>query len=304
MNNYQIDVWKNYYEQAGYQNFENILLAIKEGKFKSEITEIRNSLKENNKNKSDRLKNSLSGFTVSAIFDEERRKERVIKYYGVMVLDIDNLKDEEEVERIKKEIEKIEYTKMVFVSPSGLGLKIIVETNNTDVERHTEVYKKLVNYYKNQLNVEFDSQTCDVSRLCFFSYDETAYYNCESKIFISEKDIKKEKKMMENKVISNDGKYNKVISNDGKYNKVIEEIIEFTKRKQKYAQGNRNRFVYLLVKNSKLGGVPEEIIREFCINNYVEEDFPVEEIASIMEVYNDDEIKFGEYEYRYKKFLK
>ena len=49
MNNYQIDVWENY-KQAGYQNFENILLAIKEGKFKSEITEIRNSLKENNKN--------------------------------------------------------------------------------------------------------------------------------------------------------------------------------------------------------------------------------------------------------------
>ena len=290
MNNYQIDVWKNYYEQAGYQNFENILLAIKEGKFKSEITEIRNSLKENNKNKSGRLKNSLSGFTVSAIFDEKRRKERVIKYYGVMVLDIDNLKDEEEVERIKKEIEKIEYTKMVFVSPSGLGLKIIVETNNTDVERHTEVYKELVNYYGNQLNVGFDSQTCDVSRLCFFSYDETAYYNCKSKIFIS----KKEKKMMENKVVSN----------GGEYNKVIERIIEFTKRKQRYVKGNRNRFVYLLVKNSKLGGVPEEIIREFCINNYVEEDFPVEEIESIMEVYNDDEIKFGEFEYRYRKLLK
>ena len=219
-----------------------------------------------------------------------------------MVLDIDNLKDEEEVERIKKEIEKIEYTKMVFVSPSGLGLKIIVETNNTDVERHTEVYKELVNYYENQLNVGFDSQTCDVSRLCFFSYDETAYYNCESKIFISEKDTKKEKKMMENKVVSN----------GGEYNKVIERIIEFTKRKQRYVRGNRkryvrgnrNRFVYLLVKNSKLGGVPEELIREFCINNYVEEDFPVEEIESIMEVYNDDEIKFGEYEYRYRKFLK
>ena len=290
MNNYQIDVWKNYKEQVGYLNFENIFLAIKEGEFKSEITEIRNYLKENNKNKSDELKNNLLSFTVSAIFDEKRRKERVIKYYGVMVLDIDDLKDEEEVERIKKEVEKIEYTKMAFVSPSGLGLKIIVETNNTDVERHTEVYKELVNYYGNQLNVKFDSQTCDVSRLCFFSYDETAYYNCESKIFIS----KKEKKMMENKVVSN----------GGEYNKVIERIIEFTKRKQRYVKGNRNRFVYLLVKNSKLGGVPEEIIREFCINNYVEKDFPVEEIESIMEVYNDDEIKFGEYEYRYKKFLK
>jgi hypothetical protein len=290
MNNYQIDVWENYNEQLGYLSLENVFFAIKEAEFKSEITEIRNCLKENHKNKSDELKNSLLGFTVSAIFDEKRRKERVIKYYGVMVLDIDNLKDEEEVERIKKEIEKIEYTKMVFVSPSGLGLKIIVETNNTDVERHTEVYKELVNYYGNQLNVEFDSQTCDVSRLCFFSYDETAYYNCESKIFIS----KKEKKMMENKVVSN----------GGEYNKVIKRIIEFTKRKQRYVKGNRNRFVYLLVKNSKLGGVPEEIIREFCINNYVEEDFPVEEIESIMEVYNDDEIKFGEYEFRYKKFLK
>ena len=150
MNNYQIDVWKNYKEQVGYLNFENIFLAIKEGEFKSEITEIRNYLKENNKNKSDELKNNLLSFTVSAIFDEKRRKERVIKYYGVMVLDIDDLKDEEEVERIKKEVEKIEYTKMAFVSPSGLGLKIIVETNNTDVERHTEVYKELVNYYGNQ----------------------------------------------------------------------------------------------------------------------------------------------------------
>ena len=53
-----------------------------------------------------------------------------------------------------------------------------------------------------------------------------------------------------------------------------------------------------------MGGVPEELIREFCINNYVEKDFPVKEIESIMEVYNDDEIKFGEFEYRYKKFLK
>ena len=85
---------------------------------------------------------------------------------------------------------------------------------------------------------------------------------------------------------------------------IIERIIEFTKRKQKYVKGNRNRFVYLLVKNSKLGGVPEEIIREFCINNYVEEDFPVGEIESIMEVYNDDEIKFGKYKYKYRKLLK
>ena len=299
MNNYQIDVWENYNEQLGYLSLENVFFAIKEAEFKSEITEIRNCLKENHKNKSDELKNSLLGFTVSAIFDEKRRKERVIKYYGVMVLDIDDLKDEEEVERIKKEVEKIEYTKMVFVSPSGLGLKIIVETNNTDVERHTEVYKKLVNYYENQLNVEFDSQTCDVSRLCFFSCDETAYYNEESKIFISEDDTKKKKKIMEKKVIEK-----KVINNDRKYHKAIEKIIEFTKIKQKYVKGNRNRFVYLLVKNSKRGGVPEEVIREFCINNYVEEDFPVEEIESIMEVYNDDEIKFGEYEYRYKKFLK
>ena len=97
---------------------------------------------------------------------------------------------------------------------------------------------------------------------------------------------------------------NKVVSNGGEYNKVIERIIEFTKRKQKYVKGNRNRFVYLLVKNSKLGGVPEEIIREFCINNYVEEDFPIEEIESIMEVYNDDEIKFGKYKYIYRKLLK
>lgn len=290
MNNYKIDVWYNYNNKAtaGY-TLSEMFEVIKIGQLKNHIEEIRTFFKEGNKKEANKSKNELPGFTVSGIFGTRRRKEDIIKYYGLMTLDIDNLKDEEEVKRIKEKICKIKYTKMAFISPSGLGIKIIVETNNTDVEKHKEVYQEVVNYYKQELNVEFDKQTIDVSRLCFISYDEEAYLNLDSEIFIS----KKSNIIANQKTIYND---------DDEFDRIIEEIKEFTKKRQEYKKGNRNRFVYLLVKNCKGAGITKERILEFCLNNYKEEDFTQIEIEMIVKsVYNNDKIEFGKWKNKNKK---
>lgn len=304
MNVFNLDIWENYKHSEIKYLFE-IYDFIMEGKYKNEIEKIRLLFKKGKKKEADKLKNELPGFTTSGIFDTDRRKENLIKYYGLMVLDIDKLESEEEVEQIKEKARNMPETKMAFVSPSGLGLKIIVETNNTDVERHTEVYKELVEYYEKALEVELDSQTCDVARLCFFSYDENAYYNIDSKIFQSEvlkntpkKEIRKEIKIKKEIKIQ-------IINDLEKYDKVIEEVICFTRKRQNYESGNRNRFVYLLVKNAKLGGVSDDIILEYCLNHYVEDDFIDKEIEDIVKsVYNDEKIEFGKFANKYKKFLK
>lgn len=304
MNVFNLDVWENYKHSEIRYLFE-ICDFIMEGKYKNEIEKIRLLLKKGKKKEADKLKNELPGFTASGIFDTDRRKENLIKYYGLMVLDIDKLESEEEVEQIREKAKKMPETKMAFVSPSGLGLKIIVETNNTDVERHTEVYKELVEYYEKALEVKLDSQTCDVARLCFFSYDENAYYNIDSEIFRSEvlkntpkKEIRKEIKIKKEVKIQ-------IINDLEKYNKVIEEVVYFTGKRQKYESGNRNRFVYLLIKNAKLGGVSDDIILEYCLNHYVEDDFIDKEIEDIVKsVYNDEKIEFGKFANKYKKFLK
>lgn len=285
MNVFNLDTWENY-KHSGVMYLYEIYDSIKEGEYKNEIEKIRLLLKKEMKQEADELKRKLPAFTVSGIFNTNRREEYLIKYYGLMTLDIDNLKDEEEVKRIKEKICKIKYTKMAFISPSGLGIKIIVETNNTNVEKHKEVYKELLNYYKQELDIEFDEKTIDVARLCFISYDEEAYFNLDSEIFISKNtNIGKEKV-------------------DDEFDRIIEKIIEFTKKRQEFKNGNRNRFVYLLVKNSKGAGITKERILEFCLNNYIEEDFTEEEIQNIVKsVYNDDKVCFGQWKYKYKKNL-
>ncbi|EKB57524.1 BT4734/BF3469 family protein [Bergeyella zoohelcum] len=285
MNVFNLDTWENY-KHSGVMYLYEIYDSIKEGEYKNEIEKIRLLLKKEMKQEADELKRKLPAFTVSGIFNTNRREEYLIKYYGLMTLDIDNLKDEEEVKRIKEKICKIKYTKMAFISPSGLGIKIIVETNNTNVEKHKEVYKELLNYYKQELDIEFDEKTIDVARLCFISYDEEAYLNLDSEIFISKNtNIGKEKV-------------------DDEFDRIIEKIIEFTKKRQEFKNGNRNRFVYLLVKNSKGAGITKERILEFCLNNCIEEDFTEEEIQNIVKsVYNDDKVCFGQWKYKYKKNL-
>lgn len=300
MNNYKIDVWHNYNAKSPETiSLSDIFESIKNEQLKNHIEEIRTFLKEGNKKEADKSKNELPGFTVSGIFFKERRKGNIKKYYGLMTLDIDNLTDEEEVKRIKEKICKIKYTKMAFISPSGLGIKIVVETNNTNVEKHKEVYQKLIDCYKQELNVEnvkFDEQTNDVSRLCFISSDREAYLNLDSEIYIyKESSANKKSNIIKEKVANEE-----TICNDDKFDRIIEIIIEFSKNKQKLEKGNRNKFVHLLVKNNKLAAITKEKILEYCLNNYVEEDFPEDEIINIVKsVYNNDKIIFGYYAYRY-----
>lgn len=298
MSNYKIDVWYNYNNKAtaGY-TLSEMFEVIKSGQLKNHIEEIRTFFKEGNKEEANKSKNELPGFTVSGIFNTRRRKEDIIKYYGLMILDIDNLKDEEEVKRIKEKICKIKYTKMAFVSPSGLGIKIIVETNNTDVEKHKEVYQEVVNYYKQELNVEFDKQTIDVSRLCFISSDGEAYLNLDSEIFISKNvNISKEKVVNEETIFTRE---ESLIL-------IEKEVIEFKNNCQRFEKGSRNSYVYLFAENCKGAGIIKEITIEYCLDNYVEEDFTEDEIITIIHsAYNNNKkVRFGQWKNKNKNLLK
>ena len=86
-----------------------------------------------------------------------------------------------QVERIKSEAIAIPYTTLCFISPSGMGLKIAVLVDSGK-EFHQEAYIQVVEYYANELDQDFDLQTKDIARLCYFSYDKDAYYNDTAKV--------------------------------------------------------------------------------------------------------------------------
>lgn len=98
--------------------------------------------------------------------------------------DIDGL-TEEKAERVKDLISSHHSTVYCFISPSGLGVKFGINVDPIKDDAH---YKQLFAYMKVWVKDEIDNsiildENCkDVRRLCFQSYDPSAYLNLEADI--------------------------------------------------------------------------------------------------------------------------
>lgn len=294
MSDYRINIWGEFVNHMEYKYLSEIFSDIKSGVYEEKIKKIRTLLLDGDIESSNKLKKELLGFTTSGIFyfNKSRKQENLLKYNGLVILDIDYLKNYGEVDMIFEKIIRIEETKMAFRSSSGLGIKIIVETNNNDPNKHTIVYKEVVKYYQVILGVEFDTKTCDIARLCFVSYDENAYLNLESKIF-------------EVSIIEESKDTKPVKTNDKLFELKMRIIIEFTERLQKFEEGNRNQFIFLLARNcSSYGGIDRELVVEFCIEKYEEDGFDGNEIRNIIiAVYKRYNHEFGKWTPKLNKQL-
>lgn len=188
-----------------------------------------------------------------------------------MVLDIDNIK-ESEVNALFEKIIEIKTTMMAFISPSGNGIKIIVKTDNEVVENHKNAYGEVVDFYKEALKskkevFKFDEKTCDVSRLCFISYDENAYLNLNAETFlISENEITATLKKIERRAEGSEFSLKMMIT------------IDFTKKMQPFERENRNNFLNLLGSNCYSYALEIENVISYCIEVFTDEDFTKEEI--------------------------
>jgi len=69
---------------------------------------------------------------------------------------------------------------LIFVSPSGDGLKIYIVVNNSTVENHLKHIEALTRYFFDTYQLEIDPSCKDISRACFLCHDPDAYYSTGS----------------------------------------------------------------------------------------------------------------------------
>ncbi|UFK97701.1 BT4734/BF3469 family protein [Kaistella faecalis] len=105
-----------------------------------------------------------------------RRSNTDLKQHsGLLCIDFDHL---ESLEEFRKKLLEDEYfdTELLFISPSGDGLKWIIAI---DLQKatHQEWFRALSNYLKKTYGVETDQSGKDVSRACFLPHDSGAYIN-------------------------------------------------------------------------------------------------------------------------------
>lgn len=116
--------------------------------------------------------NRFDYVTFSGVF--ERRNDKYLqKHSNLITIDFDHLED---LNKVREQLLSDSYfeTELLFVSPSGDGLKWIIRI---DLEEATqaEYFIAISNYIKQTYNIEVDASGKDVSRACFLPHDANAF---------------------------------------------------------------------------------------------------------------------------------
>ncbi len=145
---------------------------IKSDAFKSQTQKLRTILdkKEARKYKSSNFHYATFSGTFSKRSDAELKE-----HSGLLTVDFDHL---ENVSALKEKLLHDEYfeTEMMFVSPSGDGLKWIIPIDLSQAS-HQEYFQAVFNYVKHTYGYSIDESGKDVSRACFLPHDSEVYIN-------------------------------------------------------------------------------------------------------------------------------
>jgi hypothetical protein len=236
---------------------------IKEGKYKDDVQKVTGLASQGKKEEADKLKKQLLAFTPSAIFEGGRKLEYLKQYSQYIIVDLDKITPEQ-LQAAFDKAAAIPYTFCCFRSPSGNGIKILIEVTSTQ-EHHEQAYKQVADYYEQQIGLPIDRSGKDITRLCFVSYDPQAHRNIYNEKFPVVFNGTVQKKIQDPRTAPH---LTAPQEEENQYALAFQMQINFTNQKSQYGQYNRNNYIYLLASNCNRAGIPEQDTLQLCLQNF------------------------------------
>lgn len=277
---------------------EEIVSAIGSPKYRNTVESVRRIFLEQGEKAANEEKKKLPSVTFSANYRGGRSNATLVKYLGYIVIDIDHL-SKEELARILQTVRACSYTRIAFISPKGMGLKIIAHTQRPDgtlpdtiqeiEDFHNAAYNKVASFYSQLCQTEIDTSGQDVGRTCLLSYDPGIYFNRDATPFIVEqpplfyKTQKKKKKTPGRKKQETD---NNPVSEETALNyhsshaSLMVTLNYYHNKSEKYTEGNRNNYLHHLACKYNRHGIPEQEAAAFIKSLFT--DLPAEETDSLI----------------------
>ena len=112
--------------------------------------------------------------TFSGLFSK-RTDAALIRHSGLITLDFDHVSNLQELRDMLLRDRYFE-TELMFVSPSGDGLKWIISIDLKECN-HQDWFKAIAAYLKASYHLEVDKSGKDISRACFLPHDPAVYIN-------------------------------------------------------------------------------------------------------------------------------
>lgn len=107
-----------------------------------------------------------------------RKDEALTQHSRLICLDFDHVGSTQDLWKLKEQLIGDPYftTWLAFVSPSGDGLKWVVDIDLSRAD-HGTWFRALQNYVRATYQVEVDEKCGNVSRACFLPFDANCYVN-------------------------------------------------------------------------------------------------------------------------------
>lgn len=225
------------------------------------------------KTKYDEHKKRLASFTTSGVFHLKRTLQNLEKYTRNVIIDYDHIPNNL-IPHYKERISKIDCVFTCFISPSGLGLKVIIKTTNNQHLQHTVAVQQCWDKLKSSgIDLSPDISGKDVARLCFMSYDENIYINtnaCDLAIIEdqSSKGFKPKRVFPKN------------------HKPALESVENYTNRVLQCVVGNRNNYVFRFALNAKQQFVAIDETIQFLLKHEADDFTQLEITKTIISAYN------------------
>ena len=292
-------IFQDFYRVIAEMTEEEIVSAISNGTYRETVEDVRRIFAEQGEKAANEKKIELPEITFSANYRGGRSNATLVKYLGYIVVDIDH-QTQEALARILALAKKCAHTRIAFISPKGMGLKIVVRVCRTDgtlpetiqeiEDFHHAAYHKIASFYAQLCGVEVDTSGQDVSRTCLFSYDPDIYFNPDATAVIVEQPpmfFKSQKKKKAS------GKKKKTTAPDN--NPLTEQVAlnyhsshaslmvtlnYYHNKSEKYVTGNRNNYLHCLACMYNRYGVPQEEAAAFIKSQFT--DLPADEMDALI----------------------
>lgn len=155
-------------------NILDVYKAIRNGYYKAKTNTLR-SLENDEKRQGEFKASQLDYVTFSGTF-HKRSEPNLKTHSGLICIDIDHI-DFSKLQDLKAELKKEPFTILLFTSPRGNGLKLIVKISGITAETHKEAFEIVKIYIENKYSITVDKSGIDLSRACFLCYDSEAFIN-------------------------------------------------------------------------------------------------------------------------------
>jgi len=293
----QFNIFLDFYRIIAEMTEEEIVSVIGSPKYRNIVESVRRTFLEQGEKAANEEKKKLPSVTFSANYRGGRSNATLVKYLGYIVIDIDHL-SKEELARILQTVRACSYTRIAFISPKGMGLKIIAHTQRPDgtlpdtiqeiEDFHNAAYNKVASFYSQLCQTEIDTSGQDVGRTCLLSYDPGIYFNRDATPFIVEQPplfykTQKKKKTPGRKKQETD---NNPVSEETARNyhsshaSLMVTLNYYHNKSEKYTEGNRNNYLHHLACKYNRHGIPEQEAAAFIKSLFT--DLPAEETDSLI----------------------